>query len=60
MTYKPCTAAQFRIMEYLREVFDTSLCLIYPSRPKTHWFWKTNLESVWNSSRVMARFWKVR
>ena len=33
MTYKPCTAAQFRIMEYLREVFDTSLCLIYPSRP---------------------------
>ncbi len=33
MTYKPCTTAQFRVMEYLREIFDTSLCLIYPSRP---------------------------
>lgn len=33
MTYKPCTTAQYRIMEYLRETFETSLCLIYPSRP---------------------------
>lgn len=33
MMYKPCTAAQFRVMEYLCETFDTSLCLIYPSRP---------------------------
>ena len=33
MTYKPCTAAQFRVMEYLRETFDTSQCLIYPARP---------------------------
>lgn len=33
MTYKPCTAAQYRIMGYLRETFETSLCLIYPSRP---------------------------
>ena len=33
MIYKPNTAAQFRVMEYLREIFDTSLCLIYPARP---------------------------
>lgn len=33
MIYKPCTAAQYRVMEYLREAFDPSLCLIYPSRP---------------------------
>ena len=33
MTYNPCTAAQYRIMGYLREAFETSLCLIYPSRP---------------------------
>ena len=33
MTYKPCTTAQYRIMEYLRKTFETSLCLIYPCRP---------------------------
>ena len=31
--YKPCTAAQFRVLEFLRETFDTSLCLIYPASP---------------------------
>ena len=33
MTYKPCTVAQFQVMEDLHKTFDTSLCLIYPSRP---------------------------
>lgn len=33
MMYKPCTAAQFRVMEYLHKTFDTSQCLIYPARP---------------------------
>lgn len=33
MTYKPCTAAQFRVMEYLHKTFDTAQCLIYPARP---------------------------
>lgn len=31
--YKPCTDAQFKVLEYLRGSFDTSLCLIYPSGP---------------------------
>lgn len=31
--YKPCTAAQFKVLEYLRGSFDTSLCMIYPSGP---------------------------
>lgn len=31
--YKPCTAGQFRVWEFLRDTFDTSLCLIYPASP---------------------------
>lgn len=31
--YKPCTAAQFKVLEYLRGSFDIGLCLIYPSSP---------------------------
>lgn len=33
MKYKPCTAAQFRVMEYLHSTFDTAQCLIYPAQP---------------------------